>query len=171
MTWDRRNSALRIARILQDLGDWVARLGRPMEDWRHADRFLGSLASTWADNKSRRHILPMLCDDERALCGMEQGLFGWENQNNLHSRDLPPGVCVRCMVRFYAWMTPWRSRRPGGPLAELKGRGRGVMGSVLCAVSLNPGPAPPHHAANDQKTLEAPKQDGQPPSSGDCLGG
>ena len=100
--FDWRNTALPVAFAIQDFGNWLSSQGRRLEEWLESDSILGCLASTWADSKARRHILPVPCDDERALCGMEPGLFGWENHNNLHSRDLPPGVCVRCMERFYS---------------------------------------------------------------------
>lgn len=87
-----------LAFAMQDLGACMKNAGDRLEAWNAPRRrVLGFLASTWQDNKQRRHLIKD-SNDEVALCGLHGGPFGWENLNPFHDADLwGRGVCVACL--------------------------------------------------------------------------
>lgn len=89
-----------VAFAMQDLGDWIKDAGNRLEAWNAPPRrTFGFLASTWQDNKQRRHVIKD-SNDVVALCGLHGGPFGWENLNQIYDADLwGRGVCVRCLLR------------------------------------------------------------------------
>ena len=102
MTWDWRNATLPMAYALQDFGSWLRRRGEAFEKWiSPRPSILASAASTWADNKVARHILALHGDTSAALCGLEPGIFGWQNQNGIYHHDVSPqGYCAACLQGF-----------------------------------------------------------------------
>jgi hypothetical protein len=54
-------------------------------------------ASTWADGKSTRHLLPFHNDGDPALCGLRAGVHGWENQNHVVPDAYNPIYCRACL--------------------------------------------------------------------------
>lgn len=55
-------------------------------------------ASTWADGKMVRHLLPLRNDGGPALCGLRAGLHGWENQNHVVPDAYNPIYCRACLA-------------------------------------------------------------------------
>ncbi len=55
-------------------------------------------ASTWADGKKARHLLPLRNDGDPALCGLRAGLHGWENQNQVVPDAFNPIYCRACLA-------------------------------------------------------------------------
>lgn len=102
MRWDWRDATLPVAFALQDLGKFLRRRGEALETLLDPGMpILASAASTWADYKALRHILPLDGETEVALCGLEPGIFGWQNQNGIYRRDLAPaGYCGTCRMAF-----------------------------------------------------------------------
>lgn len=50
-------------------------------------------AMTWADDKKARHLLA----DEQALCGLDPGLFGWQNSNHITPDPFNQLLCRACL--------------------------------------------------------------------------
>ena len=55
-------------------------------------------ASTWADGKKTRHLLPLHNNGEAALCGLRAGPHGWENQNHVVPDAHNPIYCRACLA-------------------------------------------------------------------------
>ena len=53
-------------------------------------------AMTWADGKKARHLLDA---EERALCGLDAGLHGWENSNAVTPDPFNQLLCRACLAK------------------------------------------------------------------------
>lgn len=94
-------------------------------------RPIAALAYTDQDRKRARHALPINNSDARAFCGLDAGLYGWQNLGSLpggHLPDYQSGYCRTCIEKARQMLVLRLVRERGGKafFSEI----RGLLGAM-----------------------------------------